>query len=119
MRLVKLQISWLHEWPAQPLKDCCVLLPDVLLVRPEITELPRDFAAPAVILCNGCGMFLERMLNQRGIAVVRPRDAVDAIPDGAEVALNLVAGTLTEVASSRAFALHALKPVHLAEISNA
>lgn len=119
MRLAKLNISWLHEWPATLPKDTCVLLPGAMLARPETSELPRELAAPAAILCTGCGMFLERLLNQHGVAVVRPRDPVDAIPDGAEISLDLASGKLTETSSGRVFALHALKPAHLAEITNA
>lgn len=116
MILHRVNARWLHELPHG--RGLCLLLPGALLLRPEDTELGPEWAptGPAFILCTGCDPYLERLLNERGVAVLRPRDALDSIAHGAEIDLDPAAGTLTEKSSGRRFALVALKPNHLAAI---
>lgn len=121
MKLNKQAATFVHQVvPGPALKGACLLLPGPLHILPEHEELAKDLLAclPACVLCAACDDYLERLLNQRGVAVTRPLDPVEAIPDGAEVSLDLAAGTLAELASSRRFAVRALKPAHLLEISH-
>lgn len=99
-------------------KELCLLLPGPLLAPPETSTLPPEWAksAPALILCQGCDPFLERLLNARGVAVARPIDPVSSIAEGAQVEADLAAGALVESTSGRRFALQPLKPGHLALI---
>jgi hypothetical protein len=113
VKLRKLDISYAHELPAG-LKGLCLLLPGTLNVRVEADDLPKDL--PAVLICKACDAYLERMLNERGVAVTSTTDPIDAVADGAEIAVDLAAGTLTENSSGRRFALRPLKPGHLAHI---
>ncbi|MCA8912048.1 MAG: hypothetical protein KDB82_10105 [Planctomycetes bacterium] len=116
MKLRKLDVSYVHDLPGDAgLKGVCLLLPGTLNARAELDELPKDLLAqlPAVVLCSGCNAYLERLLNERGVAVTTTRDPVDSVPDDAEVELDLLAGTLTELSSGRKFALRPLKPNHL------
>lgn len=117
MILHKVNAHWLHELPHGP--GLCLLLPGALLLRPEDADLGPEWSktAPRFIICTGCDPYLERLLNERGVAVLRPRDPVDAIAQGAEVELDPAAGTLTEISSGRRFALVALKPAHLAAMA--
>jgi hypothetical protein len=119
MKLLKRNATFVHELPFDPeMKGACLLLPSTLHSVPEQDQLPRALlpVLPAVILCRACDAFLERLLNQRGVAVTAPRDPVDAVPDGAEVHVDLIAGVLTEVATSRRYALKPLSPEHVQEI---
>ena len=116
MKLRKLDVSYIHDLPADAgLKGVCLLLQGTLNARAELDELPKDLLTnlPAVVLCKGCDAYLERLLNERGVAVTSPRDPVDTITDGADVELDLLAGTLIELSSGRKFALRPLKPNHL------
>ena len=116
MKLRKLDISHLQQLiPDAGLKGVCLLLPGTLAARAVLDELPREQLAglPAAIICKGCDAYLERLLNERGVAVTAPSDPVDSVPDGAEIELELAGGTLTELSSGRKFALVALKPDHL------
>lgn len=120
MKLHKQSATFIHRLEISPaLKGSCLLLPGPLHVLPEHDDLPKELTAslPACVICSACDDYLERLLNQRGVAVTVPLDPVDAIPDGAEVTLDLAAGALTEASSSRRFALRALKPAHIAEIT--
>ena len=115
MRIRKLNFSYLHEWPeGADLKGTCLLLPGTLNAAVEAEELPKHAAAalPSVLLCLRCDAYLERLLNERGVAVTSTLDPVDAIPDGAEVHVDLLAGTLIEQSSGRRFAIRPLKPSH-------
>lgn len=120
MKLIKRDVTFIHRLtPDAALKGACMLLPGALHVLPELEELPKELlpAMPAVILCQACDDYLERLLNQRGVAVTMARDPVDSIADGAEVSVDLTVGSLTEISSGRRFALKPLKPAHLAEIA--
>lgn len=113
MKLRKLDIAYIDALTADAdLKGACLVLPGTLNAHPELNELPR-LSLPGVIICNGCNAFLERLLNEKGVAVTRPSDPVDSIGDGTEVEVDLVGGTLTELSSGRKFALKPLKPSHL------
>lgn len=114
MKLHKLDINSADQL-GEGLKGACLLLPGALTARPELTELPKGLlhALPAAVICKGCDAYLERLLNERGVAVTAPGDPVDAVPHGAEVELDLLGGTLTELSSGRKFALTPLKPEHL------
>ncbi len=119
MRLVKQDATYIHRLQQDAaLKGACLLLSGALHMLPELDELPKDLAPvlPAVVLCHACDDYLERLLNQRGVAVTMPQDPVDSIADGAEVSIDLAAGTLSEISSGRRFAIKPLKPAHLAEI---
>lgn len=121
MELHKLENSYITDFPAEAgLKGACILLPGPLLATVETIELPKNLPAnlPAVILCKGCDSYLERLLNERGVSVTTPVDPVDAIPDGAEIELDLTGGRLTELSSGRKFALKPLQPAHLQSIRN-
>ncbi|MCA8914849.1 MAG: hypothetical protein KDB90_05515 [Planctomycetes bacterium] len=116
MKLRKLDVSQLHQFAAdESFKGACLLLPGTLSARAETEELPKELVQqlPAAIICKGCGAYLERLLNERGVAVTAAADPVDSVPDGAEVELDLIGGSLTELTSGRKFALVALKPEHL------
>lgn len=113
MKLRKMDIAYIDALPADAdLKGACLVLPGTLNAQPELNELPR-LSLPAVIICKGCNAFLERLLNEKGVAVTQPSDPVDSIADGAEVEIDLVGGALTELSSGRKFALKPLKPNHL------
>ncbi len=116
MILHKVNQRWLHELPHG--NGLCLLLPGPLLLRPQDLTLPEEWAgsAPAYILCAGCDPYLERLLNERGVTVLRPRDPLDVIADDSDVEIDAANGVLTERSSGRAFALHALKSSHLAAI---
>lgn len=118
MILRKVNVRWLHELPHG--RGLCLLVSGPLLLRPEDTSLPEEWlkSAPGFILCGGCDPYLERLLNERGVAVLQPRDPLDVIADDAEVEVDAGAGTLTEKSSGRRFALHGLKPAHLTAIRN-
>jgi hypothetical protein len=113
MRLRKLDISYADNLPAG-LKGACVLLAGTLNARVELDELPKEL--PAVIICKACDAYLERLLNERGVAVTSTTDPIDSVSDGADVTIDLAAGTLIETSSGRRFALRPLKPNHLASI---
>jgi hypothetical protein len=113
VKLRKLDISYVDKLPAG-LKSACLLLPGTLNARVELDELPKEL--PAVIICRACDAYLERLLNERGVAVTATTDPVDSVPDGAEVTVDLGAGSLIETTSGRRFALRPLKPNHLASI---
>jgi hypothetical protein len=113
MKLLKLNISYAHELPAG-LKGVCLLLPGTLNARVEVEELPKDL--PALLICKACDAYLERLLNERGVAVTSTTDPIDAVGDDGEVTIDLAAGTLIENSSGRRFALRPLKPGHLAQI---
>ncbi|MCB9893636.1 MAG: hypothetical protein H6839_04230 [Planctomycetes bacterium] len=116
MKLRKLDVADIQQLAAHAsLKGECLLLPGTLSARAELEELPKELIPnlPGVILCKACGAYIERLLNERGVVVTSPADPVDAVPDGADVELDLVGGALTELSSGRRFALSALKPDHL------
>ena len=116
MKLRKLDIGYLEQLgPNSGLKGVCLLLTGSLAARAENTGLPKEFLQqlPEVIICKGCDAYLERLLNERGVGVTVASDPVDAVSDGAEVELDLAAGTLVEQSSGRKFALIPLKPEHL------
>jgi hypothetical protein len=113
MKLKKLDISYADKLPAG-LKGVCLLLSSTLNARVELDDLPKEL--PAVIICKACDAYLERLLNERGVAVTSTTDPVDSVADGAEIAVDLAAGTLIETTSGRRFALRPLKPDHLASI---
>jgi hypothetical protein len=113
MKLRKLDISYADKLPSG-LKGVCLLLPGTLNARVELDELPKEL--PGVIVCKACDAYLERLLNERGVAVTSTTDPVDSVSDGAEVRIDLAAGSLIETTSGRRFALRPLKPNHLASI---
>ena len=116
MKLRKLDIAYIDALPADAeLKGTCLVLPGILNAQPELDELPKNLLAqlPAVIICAACNAFLERLLNERGVAVTAPSDPVDSIADGADVEVDLVGGALTELSSGRKFAIRPLRPNHL------
>lgn len=116
MKLRKLDISYIHDLPADAgLKGVCLLLPGTLNAVAELDELPKELLPhlPAVIVCRGCNAYLERLLNEQGVAVTAARDPVDAVAEDAEIEIDLLAGNLTELSSGRKFAIHPLKPEHL------
>ncbi|MBX3475776.1 MAG: hypothetical protein KF754_15505 [Planctomycetes bacterium] len=118
MILRKVSGHWLHELPNAA--GLCLVLPGALLLRPEDMALPLEWtsSAPRFILCSGCDPYLERVLNERGVAVLTPLDPLDVVPNEAEVDLDPAAGALIEVSSGRRFALRPLKPSHLAVIQS-
>ncbi|MBZ0138007.1 MAG: hypothetical protein K8I27_16745 [Planctomycetes bacterium] len=118
MKLRKLDISYFDALAADAdLKGACLVLPGTLNAQPELIELPK-VPLPGVIICRGCNAYLERLLNERGVAVTQPVDPVDSIADGADVEIDLVGGALTELSSGRKFALRPLKPKHLQFVRN-
>ena len=119
MKLRKLDGAYVADLPADAgIKGACVHLSGALLATVETDELPKELLAnlPAVILCKACDPYLERLFNERGVSVTSPVDPVDAIPDGADVELDLSTGALTELSSGRKFALKPLQPNHLQSI---
>jgi len=118
MKLRKLDIAYIDALPAAAdIKGACLVFPGTLNAQPELTDLPK-LTLPAVIICKGCNAYLERLLNEKGVAVTQPSDPVDSIADGADVEVDLVGGTLIELSSGRKFAIRPLKPNHLQFVRN-
>ncbi len=118
MKLVKLDCSFIGDLAATSgLKGACVLLPGGLHAAPDMSELPRHLlpGLPAVIICRACDSYLHRLLHQRGVIVTYAKDPVDSLLQGSEVDIDAVAGTLTEHATNRRFALHPLPAALVAE----
>ncbi len=121
MRLAKREYRFIGEMVADPaLHGACLVLPGGFHAAPEVEEIPKALLAnlPSVVLCRSCDYFLLRLLNQRGVAVTSPVDPVGTLSDGAEVDVDLASGVLTEVATTRRFALRPLAPAHLQEMRN-
>lgn len=114
MKLIKRDAAYIHDLAGEPaLKGACLLLEGALHAVPEQDELPASLLAclPAVVLCKACDAYLERLLNERGVAVATPLDPINALPEGSDVDVDLAAGALTEQAGGRRFAL---RPLHAA-----
>lgn len=113
MKLMKSDASYIHELAAVPaMKGACLVLPGALHALPEQVELPASLlpCLPAVVLCEGCDAYLERLLSERGVAVATPLDPLHSIAEGSALQVDLAAGTLTDRAAGRRFALKPEKP---------
>lgn len=117
MILRKVTTRWVHELPTG--RGLCVLVPGALLLDAAETGLPGEWerSVPGAIVCAGCDPYLERLLNERGVPVLRWRDTLDGVADGAEVTLDPAGGTLTDLSSGRRHALVPLAPAHLAALN--
>lgn len=105
MKLAKATASNFHELPASP--GHCLLVEGSLRARPTLEALPPA-PLPALILAEACDAHLERLLHERGCAVSRALDPVEALPEGSEVSVDLASGVLCDEASGREYALKAL-----------
>ena len=110
MKLIKTSASNFHELPASP--GHCLLVEGSLRAWPTLEALSPT-PLPAVILADACDAHLERLLNERGCAVSRALDPVEALPEGSEVSVDLAAGVLCDEESGREYALKALPRRHL------
>lgn len=110
MKLVKTSAGRFEQLPEAP--GQCLLVEGALRAHASLEMLPQT-ALPAVILAWACDAHLERLLNQRGCAVTCALDPVEALPEGSEVDLDLLAGVLCDKASGREYALKPLPRRHL------
>ena len=90
----------------------CLLVEGTLSAPADLEVLPAALR-PRVIIADACDAHLERLLNERGCAVVNALDPVDSLPDGAEITLDLIAGVLGDSSSGREFAMRALPRKHV------
>jgi len=110
MKLLKSKSDQVLELP-QALGLC--LLVEGTLSAPADLEVLPEVLLPAVVIADACDAHLERLLNERGCAVVNALDPVDSLPDGAEITLDLIAGVLGDSSSGREFAMRALPRKHV------
>ena len=90
----------------------CLLVEGTLSAPADLEVLPEALR-PSVIIADACDAHLERLLNERGCAVINALDPVDSLPDGAEITLDLIAGVLGDSSSGREFAMRALPRKHV------
>ena len=90
----------------------CLLVEGTLHAPADLETLPVA-PLPVVIIADACDAHLERLLNERGCAVVNALDPVDSLPNGAEITLDLIAGVLGDASCGREFALRALLKKHV------
>ena len=110
MKLLKSKSDQILELPQE--LGLCLLVEGTLSAPADLEVLPAALR-PSVIIADACDAHLERLLNERGCAVVNALDPVDSLPDGAEITLDLIAGVLGDSSSGREFAMRALPRKHV------